>query len=346
VSLRLRHAAVPILQSALAATIAWIVARHLIGHQRPFFAPIAAVIVIGVGPGRRTRRAIEVWLGVTLGILVADLLVHVIGTGSVQLALVVVLAMGAAVAFGGSPLLVNQAAASAVLITTLQPRGGQRFVDALVGGAIGIAVHAVLLPIDPVATARRALEPLLADLGAVLDDVAVALRTRDPDAVQRALLAGRDVAGLQPGLRDALEVAAETARISPGRRASRAPVERYRETLTWLDAAIRDVRALARAAVRAVELADAVPPEVIDAVDELAAAVRGLGEALRGDDTSVREAALRAAGGATRALEQTANLSVSVIVGQVRSTAVDLLRVLGMSGEDARRRVREAARAR
>jgi hypothetical protein len=39
-------------------------------------------------------------------------------------------------------------------------------------------------------------------------------------------------------------------------------------------------------------------------------------------------------------LEQTTNLSVSVIVGQVRSTAVDLLRTTGMEPEAARARIR------
>src|SRR3954452_3188852 len=139
---RLRVAAVPISQSAIAATLAWVVAHEAIGHRRPFFAPIVAVIVIGVAPGGRTRRAAEIWLGVALGVLVADVLVHVLGTGTAQLALVVVLAMLAAVAFGGGHLLVDQAAGSAVLIATLHPTaGGLRFVDALVGGAVGVTVH-------------------------------------------------------------------------------------------------------------------------------------------------------------------------------------------------------------
>ena len=45
---------------------------------------------------------------------------------------------------------------------------------------------------------------------------------------------------------------------------------------------------------------------------------------------------------ATLVLEQTGNLSVSVIVGQVRSTAVDLLRGAGMSYDDAADAVRGA----
>jgi uncharacterized membrane protein YgaE (UPF0421/DUF939 family) len=43
----LRSSAVPILQCGLAAGLAWLVAGNLIGHEQPFFAPIAAVISLG-----------------------------------------------------------------------------------------------------------------------------------------------------------------------------------------------------------------------------------------------------------------------------------------------------------
>ncbi|HST41758.1 MAG TPA: hypothetical protein VLK58_19720, partial [Conexibacter sp.] len=56
-----------------------------------------------------------------------------------------------------------------------------------------------------------------------------------------------------------------------------------------------------------------------------------------------RAAALRAAARATLVLERTGNMSVSVLVGQVRSTAVDLLRGLGLDGDEARAAVRAAA---
>ena len=51
-----------------------------------------------------------------------------------------------------------------------------------------------------------------------------------------------------------------------------------------------------------------------------------------------------AAAQATLVLEQTANLSVSLIVSQVRTTAVDMIRGWGLEREEAERLVREAAR--
>jgi hypothetical protein len=73
--------------------------------------------------------------------------------------------------------------------------------------------------------------------------------------------------------------------------------------------------------------------------------VRGVDSALAGDGglEAVREPALRAAGRATLVLERTGNMSVSVIVGQIRSTATDLLTGVGMDPEAASAAVREAA---
>ena len=104
---------------------------------------------------------------------------------------------------------------------------------------------------------------------------------------------------------------------------------------------------LARGAVRAVSLGDNVPPEVADAIEDLAQAVLALERALE-DGASVepvRELALRAAATASEVLERTGNLSVSVIVGQIRSTAVDLLAGTGLESAEAIEAVRAAIRA-
>jgi hypothetical protein len=71
-------------------------------------------------------------------------------------------------------------------------------------------------------------------------------------------------------------------------------------------------------------------------------ALKGALETSEGFD-AVREPALRAAAKATHVLAGTTNLSVSVIVGQVRSTATDLLTGIGLSYEEATEAVRDAA---
>src|SRR5918997_1194152 len=72
--LRLRGGWLQILQTAVAACVAWFLAALLMGLDRPpTFAPIAAVISLGLAVGQRGRRAVAVTLGVGFGILVAGL---------------------------------------------------------------------------------------------------------------------------------------------------------------------------------------------------------------------------------------------------------------------------------
>ena len=98
---RLRVNGWPVVQTAVAASVAYFLAVMLFGHESPFFAPIAAVVCLGVTLGQRARRAIELTFGVAVGLMVADLLVIVIGTGAARIGVVVLLAMAAAVFFGG-----------------------------------------------------------------------------------------------------------------------------------------------------------------------------------------------------------------------------------------------------
>ncbi|MET0686037.1 MAG: FUSC family protein [Solirubrobacteraceae bacterium] len=347
---RVRHAARPVLQATIAATVAWLIATELVGHQAPFFAPVSAMITLGLTQGQRGRRAIDVLLGVTLGIAIADLLVILLGTGWWQLAVVVSFAMTAALLLGSGDMFAQQAAVSAALVATLQPPDDgvsfARAVDALIGGTVALATSALVFPVHPVRLVRDAAEPVLSELAAVLDDVATALAERDRGAVQTALERGRAIDDLARELEDALDVGRETARLAPPRRRTLGAVDDYAEAARQIELAVRNVRVLARGARRAIDLEENVPPEVSDALRDLAAAVRALGRALddHGQAAEVREPALRAAGTATLVLERTGNLSVSVIVGQVRSTAVDLIRSTGISYEDAAEAVRAAAR--
>src|SRR4029453_8076646 len=120
----------------------------------------SAVVTLGLTVGQRRRRAVELAIGVSVGIAIADLLVAGIGTRTRQIGGVTGLAMLAATLVGGGPLLASQAGASAVLVATLQPPEGLEFsraLDALVGSGTALAVGSLLLPVDPVRLVREGL---------------------------------------------------------------------------------------------------------------------------------------------------------------------------------------------
>ena len=141
---RWRSTAVPIVQAALAAGLSWLVAVHVVDHRAPFFAPVAAVVCLGMTLGQRLRRTIELIVGVGLGVAVGDLLIAAIGTGPWQIAVVVALAMSVAVLLDGGAVITGQAAVSAILVATLclpgATSGVNRLVDGLIGGATGLLV--------------------------------------------------------------------------------------------------------------------------------------------------------------------------------------------------------------
>lgn len=345
---RLRSAWRSILQAGVAAGLAWIVATELLGHDQPFFAPVSAIITLGLTVSERGRRAAEVAIGVALGIAVGDLLVLGIGVGAAQLALVVMLATAIAIFLGSGQMFATQAAVSAALVATLQPPTDgvtfSRFLDALTGGSIALLVNAIVLPADPVAMLRSAARPVLDELAGTLDDIAVALLERDRDLAERALRRARKIDELSVHFFDTVGVSRETTTFAPPRRRYRRKVEDYATAAAQIDLAVRNVRVLARGAIRAVRMEENVPPEVADALHHLAQAVRAFGDAIEHPERvdRVREPALRAAAIATKVLEDTGNLSVSVIVGQIRSTATDLLTGTGLDTDRAAEAVREA----
>jgi uncharacterized membrane protein YgaE (UPF0421/DUF939 family) len=347
---RLRLAWRSIFQASVSAAIAWLIATQVLGHATPFFAPVAAIITLGITVGQRGQRAAEVAFGVALGIAVADLLVLQIGTGTAQLALVVLLATSAAIFLGSGQMLATQAAVSAALVATLQPPVDgftfSRFFDALVGGGVALLINAVLLPARPVELVRRASRPVLDELSGALEDIAVAIERRDRELAEAALKRARGMDELGARFAEAVDVSRETTRYAPPRRRSRGLVESYADAAGRMDLAVRNVRVLARGTIRALSLDENVPPEIAGALRELARAVRSLGTALDepGRTDEVSDPAIRAAAEASLVLERTGNMSVSVIVGQVRSTATDLLTAIGMSYDDATQAVRRAVR--
>ncbi|HME04326.1 MAG TPA: FUSC family protein [Solirubrobacteraceae bacterium] len=351
---RVRTDALPLVQAALAAGIAWFLAHDVIGHRAPIFAPIGALLVLSNAPGRRVDRVLAATIGAVVGIAVGDLLVAALGTGAIQVALVALLAMSAAALLGGSPTLVTNAGVAGVLIATIQPPHGLystaavgRLVDVMVGGGVSLCI-AVALPVHTLASTRAAAIVLFADLAGTLDDAAFALDSRDIGAAEETLERARTLDALVGRLREEAELAYETARLAPLRWRKRHVLARYGAAATNLELAVRNVRVLARAVLRAVELTAATPAELSLSVRELAAAVRGLRIEIEGgeDEGAAGRQIVRAAGRANEVAESgAAALPIAALVAQVRSTATDLLQACGLNRSEAVDRVRSSSAA-
>jgi uncharacterized membrane protein YgaE (UPF0421/DUF939 family) len=350
---RLRNALSPIAQTATAAGLAWLIASEVLGHPRPFFAPVAAIIALGVMRGQRARRAIELLAGVSLGIGLADLALYFTGRGVVALVLAVALAMAIAVLLNvGGQVMLSEAAVSAAIVATVAPHGQgfppTRLLDALVGGGVALLFSQVLFPVDPVRLVRQAAQTVLDQLAETLERVADALEERDLDTAEQAMVQARQTGEAWSQFDHALDVGLETARFAPRRRHARSRMTDYEDVGLPLELTVRDVHVLARSTVRALTIGDEVPGELVEAVRTLACACERVTGQVGDEERTerARDFALRATRLATGALPARPSISVSLLAGYTQATAADLLRTLGVDRDDAHEEVgREAVAA-
>lgn len=277
---RLREAAWPVAQAAVAAGIAWFVADTVLGHVVPVFAPVAAVIALAANVGGRGRQAVQMLLGVVVGVAVGELLVLVLGTGALQIVLVAAVAMLIAAALDYSPLPLIQAGASAVIVVALQSpeSGGERLIDALVGGGIALLVSQGLSSPNPASlltgAARRALEPIAAGLREVAD----ALAEGDPLDTSAALERLRGARVPLADMEATLSTGRQIARLTPRGRWSANRLQRLDERLQNIDLLLPSALMLARTADRLPDERVAMAGWLCEAVGELARGTEALAE--------------------------------------------------------------------
>ncbi|MEV7329461.1 FUSC family protein [Micromonospora sp. NPDC093244] len=337
-------------QAGLAATIAALIAQNLLGPGAHVFAPAAAVGTIATAIGQRARRTFELLFGVGLGITIGDTLRFMVGSGPWQTGVVVALAIASALLVAGrGGALVGQAGGTAVLIATLAPmeRGLElpRIFDALVGGAVGLLVVALLLPVNPMRVLDRAAEPIFTVLCEQLAELAEALRQRDSDRTRRVLDRLRGTEDDVGRLNDSLSGAEEVVTIAPARWHRRRQFHQYARSVSLLERLLLDSRVLSRWATTALEYDEPIPPELPDAIARLGLAVAEMRNEYRvGDNPQcTRRLVEECAELAGRAAATGVRSFGDALVTGLRTASSDLLRAAGCEPDDANRIVRRAA---
>ncbi|HZK32049.1 MAG TPA: FUSC family protein [Corynebacterium sp.] len=345
---RLRTRAISILQISLAAGVAYWVAQRLLGHEMPFFAPIAVVIILGLSGVDRIKRALDMSLGSILGVLVGDLLSSWLGPGAWQLAIIVAAALTLASFVTNSQLVNNQVAIGGILIATIMPPGAEttgldRTMDAVVGSAIGLLAVA-LIPSAPLRRGRKQAGQVLEMASSVLDDISAGLRERNVAKIEEALTAARSSQDSINAMETAARSGMETSRLSPILWGARRHVRHFERAVNPVDNMVRNARVLARRALVLTEDRDQVSTAQLEILDELAAISLALSDVFEGKE-EVEEALeipdlvnrLRILGAKAGmdVVDDKSVLSAYVVLAQSRSIISDLLEVCGMSRESA-----------
>ena len=334
-----------IVQCGLGAATAWWVASSVLHHTRPFFAPVTAMISLGMSFGQRLRRVTEVMIGVAVGVFVGDVFVHFFGSGFWQIVVVVVLAMSVAALLGAGMLLITQAGVQSVIVTTLVAGSGQaftRWLDAVVGGVVAL-LFTLVAPAAPLRKPRQQAALVVHEIGEILADTARSLREHDADLASATLARARDSESMLDEARTLSAEGVAVVRLSPFRRRHLPGVQAIADLLEPLDRAIRNLRVLVRRAAIATWRGEEVPTAYRRLLDALAETSEDIAHELgeRRLPTNAR-VGLQRIGEASAVIDASAGLSGEVMRAQIRSMVVDLLMLTGMPLTQARDLVPES----
>jgi uncharacterized membrane protein YgaE (UPF0421/DUF939 family) len=321
------------LQSAVAAGIAWLVAEHALSVSRPLFAPIAAIISLGFTTGRRGRQAVSVVLGVAVGIAVADLIHVALGPGAAQIGLIVILAMSATLLVSESPGAVVQAGVTGLIVAATPQHSGisaARLLEAAIGGGVALVFSQLLFPVDPQRRAREAVADLVRGIAATLADTRALLRAEREDGVLDAALA---VDRRRGELEETIAQAAEAMRLTPRHRRRLGVLRRYDDARRWLDLAVRDLVNVSRGAGRLER--DEERAAAAEAAGELAAAAEALLPDVATADADAVRAHVEAAGRLVPP-EDELTFTGAFVASSLLDLAEDLARAAGVAADDLR----------
>lgn len=323
-------------QATAAAAVAWLIANAVHAKDRPFFAPIAAVVALTAPRGQRGMKAVQLLIGVFLGIVVGEIVVALMGAGYGRLAVAAFVALCGAAAIGDKRIALTQAGTSAILtvIASNGRAGWQRLLDAAIGGIVALTFTQIIFSPEPVALMREAETDALKGIARGLTETENALRGTNPPTVESAMTTLLLLPAQLHELARLREVGSRMARRSALWRVQRTEVAR--EAL--------DAGQLALVAGGSVMLARTsldVPPTaremVADRVHSIASILERLAEAP--GDRAVRQQAVEDALAASRPLKagiiSDPNVEAASVI--LRVIARDILVFAGLAPADATR---------
>jgi uncharacterized membrane protein YgaE (UPF0421/DUF939 family) len=336
---RWRQRAFLIAQCSVTAGLAWLIASLLLGHEVPYFAAAAAILVLGLAYGQRLRRGVDVAIGVTLGVALGDLWLVLFGAGVWQVVLVCAIAMSLATLVGAGPMITTQAGANSIAVLVMAPSpiyGFERWTDAAIGSTLALLV-ATLAPSGPLRKPGEIAAKVVAGMADTLGAAADALAARDEHAASAALdrvqATEKDLAAFDVAAAEGLDV----VRYSPFRRRQLGLAIALSDLHVPLDGACRNLRILVRRCVVAIWRGDEVPVAYQDLIRGLAEACRFIAHEFSEHrlPTTTKDR-LQEIAEDTSHVKLTHSISTVVILAQIRSMVADLLELTGMEYVEAR----------
>ncbi|CAN5757134.1 hypothetical protein BH23CHL5_BH23CHL5_24830 [soil metagenome] len=200
--LRARGLGERVIKSALAAMLAFWLARFLPDNTNPILAPLTAIFSINLTIAGSMTDAWQRILGVMAGVLFALLVHEALGPGAIAIGLIVLVSFYLGRRLGLEASGVQQMAVSALLVV-LGAAGSQvdnvaflHLANTLIGTAVGLVLNASVAPPNHVPAAREQLHTLGHSIVAVLIQLQGNLATGiDRATTVEELYRARDIVG-------------------------------------------------------------------------------------------------------------------------------------------------------
>lgn len=338
----MRGSLLPLLQSALAASLAWVIAEQFLGRTNPMFAPIAAFICLGFKIDRVPRKVVELGVGATVGVGIGEFAATWLDIGWWQIGVVLLVAALVGRFLDRGDLTTIQAGVNAVVILGMSwwqaAHGGvhNRWIDAVVGAGVAF-VFAALLPRHPTSRPRRYARATLSEFAKLLEMIGRGLVDGDTDLLADARGQRRAVEEVRVDWEETLITSREVVTLNPTLRTRRREIAELDRLFRLTGRALRSAAMLGRQGLSMTEEVGKLPQvggllvEVAHATHALAGAVTNWNQPIR-----ARQALLDVAGRATPSQVAGDDWRPVALMSLLRALVVDLLQLTGMSRDAAR----------
>ncbi|MEJ7690558.1 MAG: FUSC family protein [Nocardioidaceae bacterium] len=245
--------ALQVSKTVAAAVIAWVAAVHAFHLQQPFLAPWAALLTVHATVYRTVSRGIQQVGATVFGVVLAFGMGSLIGVNVATIActLLVALTVGGASVFRAEGMTV--ATTALIVLTTgyAEDTDGlvSRLLDTGIGIICGVLINLAVYPPLAHRSAARRVEKIDDGVGALLTDMADAIREGyDQETVEAMVERTRVLEGDIEGAWSVVSESIESRRFNPRRTARRvgARVASYSDVLHRLEQAVAEVRSMAQ----------------------------------------------------------------------------------------------------
>lgn len=324
----------PSVQMGVAAAVSWLASTWVFGDAVGY-APITAIVAMGLGRERRIGRSIVLVSGLVVGIAVAEVAARIVGIGWWQVGLILgISAVVAGIVFDVQ-LAVTYAAINAVVLFGTPGNEGwlpDRAVDGVIGVASAFLVTYVLVPPRPDAEIAVRMRKVT---GVAVDALGGAARLlADPDGDDReiARAGARRVDAELARLPGTVDHGLDVVRFAPLRWSRRDRVDRLASAAADLGSVVTTASTIVRLTDRALVDGVEVDRSLAEATDSAATVLDALVSAVT-DETDDAAAVAHAHDAIDRFVEQPSDRGVSIALREeVHGLLHDLARFADRHG--------------